>query len=415
MQILAPLMKNSIFIMSLVVGLGILVGRISIRGVSMGISGALFVGLFMGAAGWSVPSEYFNWNLMFFVVSVGLLAAEDTARVLKKYGLRFVLLSIVVTGAGALATLAAGLAFSGSASPCMIAGTYTGALTSSPGLGAALEATAGNPDVALGYSITYPFGVMAVVLFVQLAPAIFRIDVAAEREMLALERAGRSAQTSDAALGQPSASTGESAVAPDSASAATKEAAAAARPPSAPFSLLGFLVCIIGGTLLGELSLPLGPLGTVGLGTTGGALLFALFAGGFDRLGPLPMRMDRAVLSALRTISLGFFLAVVGLNAGGGALKALLEHGALLIAVGIGSALAAELAGFVLGRYVFRVNWIILAGAICGAMTSTPGLAAAIDATGTDECSAGYGAAYPVAIVCMVVFTTMLATFFRAG
>ena len=46
-------------------------------------------------------------------------------------------------------------------------------------------------------------------------------------------------------------------------------------------------------------------------------------------------------------------------------------------------------------------------------MTSTPGLAAAIDATGTDECSAGYGAAYPVAIVCMVVFTTMLAAFFR--
>ncbi len=412
MQILAPLMKNSIFVMSLAVGLGILVGRISIRGVSMGISGALFVGLFMGAAGWSVPSEYFNWNLMFFVVSVGLLAAEDTARVLKKYGLRFVLLSIVVTGAGALATLAAGLAFSGSASPCMIAGTYTGALTSSPGLGAALEATAGNPDVALGYSITYPFGVMAVVLFVQLAPAIFRIDVAAEREMLALERAGQSARAVDAAPGRTSASTG-AAPAPDSPPAATKEASAAAKQASAPFSLLSFLVCIIGGTLLGELSLPLGPLGTVGLGTTGGALLFALFAGGFDRLGPLPMRMDRAVLSALRTISLGFFLAVVGLNAGGGALKALLEHGALLIAVGIGSALAAELAGFVLGRYVFRVNWIILAGAICGAMTSTPGLAAAIDATGTDECSAGYGAAYPVAIVCMVVFTTMLATFFR--
>lgn len=412
MQILAPLMKNSIFVMSLAVGLGILVGRISIRGASMGISGALFVGLFMGAAGWSVPSEYFNWNLMFFVVSVGLLAAEDTARVLKKYGLRFVLLSIVVTGAGALATLAAGLAFSGSASPCMIAGTYTGALTSSPGLGAALEATAGNPDVALGYSITYPFGVMAVVLFVQLAPAIFRIDVAAEREMLALERAGQSALTGDAAPGRISASTG-AAPAPDSAPSATEEAPASAKQASAPFSLLSFLVCIIGGTLLGELSLPLGPLGTVGLGTTGGALLFALFAGGFDRLGPLPMRMDRAVLSALRTISLGFFLAVVGLNAGGGALKALLEHGALLIAVGIGSALAAELAGFVLGRYVFRVNWIILAGAICGAMTSTPGLAAAIDATGTDECSAGYGAAYPVAIVCMVVFTTMLATFFR--
>ncbi len=46
-------------------------------------------------------------------------------------------------------------------------------------------------------------------------------------------------------------------------------------------------------------------------------------------------------------------------------------------------------------------------------MTSTPGLGAAIDATGTDEVSAGYGGAYPVAIVCMVLFTTMLHTYFH--
>ncbi len=386
LDIIAPLMKNSLFLMSLTVALGLLLGKITIRGISMGISGALFVGLFFGAAGWSVPSEYFSWNLMFFVVAVGLLAAEDTARVIKRYGLRFVLLSIVVTGAGALATLAAGLLFSGSASPCMIAGTYTGALTSSPGLGAALEATANNPDIALGYSISYPFGVMAVVLFVQLAPHIFRIDVAKERERLALERAE---QRPVASVGVPS------------------------QGASVPFSLLSFVLCIISGTFLGEIAIPLGSLGSAGLGTTGGALLFALFAGSFERIGPLSMRMDKGVLSAIRSISLGFFLAVVGLNAGGGALRAFLDHGVLLIAVGIGAALIAELAGFFLGRYVFKINWIILAGAICGAMTSTPGLAAAIDATGTDECSAGYGAAYPVAIVCMVVFTTMLAAFFR--
>ncbi|NLM70587.1 MAG: YidE/YbjL duplication [Synergistaceae bacterium] len=385
LEIATSLMKNSLFLMSLTVGFGVLLGRITVRGINMGISGALFVGLFFGAAGYSVPSEYFTWNLMFFVVAVGLLAAEDTARVIRRYGTRFVLLSIVVTGAGALATLAAGLLFSGSASPYMIAGTYTGALTSSPGLGAALEATANNPDVALGYSIAYPFGVMAVVLFVQLAPAIFGMDVAKEREELARELED----------GSPSTAAEES------------------RSASTPFSLLSFVLCIVGGTVIGEIEVPLGSLGTVSLGTTGGALLFALFAGSFDHIGPLPMRMDKGVLSAIRSISLGYFLAVVGLNAGGGALKAFLDHGPLLIAVGIGAALAAELAGFFLGRYVFKINWIILAGAICGAMTSTPGLAAAIDATGTDECSAGYGAAYPVAIVCMVVFTTMLAAFFR--
>jgi len=383
-EFFASLMKNHLFLMSLTVALGILVGKITIRGINLGISGALFVGLFLGAKGYSVPNEFFSWNLMFFVVAVGLLAAEDTGRVLKRYGLKFILLSVAVTGAGALATLAAGLFFSGSATPNMIAGTYTGALTSSPGLGAALEATGGSPDVTIGYSVAYPFGVMAVVLFVQLIPAIFGIDVAKEKEKLALERKNAEPVSSEK------------------------------RPASVPFSLLSFVCCILGGSVLGGISIPLGTLGSVGLGTTGGALLFALGAGSFDRLGPLPMRMDKNVLSAVRAISLGFFLAVVGLNAGGGVVEAFLEHGVLLIAVGVGAALAAEMAGFFLGYYLWKINWVILAGAICGAMTSTPGLGAAIDATGTDECSAGYGAAYPVAIVCMVLFTTMLAAFFRA-
>mgnify|MGYP002682584915 CR=1 FL=1 len=65
--------------MSLTVGLGIMIGKITIRGINFGISGALFVGLFIGAFGYKVPNDYFTWNLMFFVVAVGLLAAEDTA------------------------------------------------------------------------------------------------------------------------------------------------------------------------------------------------------------------------------------------------------------------------------------------------------------------------------------------------
>ncbi len=384
MEFFASLMKNHLFLMSLTVALGILVGKISSRGINLGISGALFVGLFLGARGYTVPNDYFTWNLMFFVVAVGLLAAEDTLRVLKLYGMKFLLLSVAVTGMGALTTLILGLLFSGSASPHMIAGTYTGALTSSPGLGAALEATKGNPDVTIGYSVAYPFGVMAVVLFVQLIPALFRIDVAKERQKLASERA-RTAPPNETI-----------------------------RPESAVFSLFSFVFCILGGTLLGKIALPLGPLGSIGLGTTGGALLFSLAAGSFERIGPFPLRMDKKVLSAIRAISLGFFLAIVGLNAGGGVVKAFLEHGVLLIAVGIGAALAAEMTGFFLGWYVWKINWILLSGAICGAMTSTPGLGAAIDAAGTDEVSAGYGAAYPVAIVCMVLFTTLLHVFFRA-
>ena len=383
MEFLGALMKNHIFLMSLTVGLGLFLGKIAVRGVSLGISGALFTGLFLGALGYSVPNDYFTWNLMFFVVAVGLLAAEDTLSVVKRYGIRFVVLSVLVTGMGAMVTLLLSMVFSGTASPHMIAGTYTGALTSSPGLGAALEATGGNPDVTIGYSVAYPFGVMAVVLFVQVIPAIFRIDVEKEKMRLASEK------------GEKAAAHGDS------------------RHSSSSFSLLSFVFCVVGGTFLGRVSLPLGSFGAVSLGTTGGALLFSLAAGSFERIGPFSMRMDKKVLSAIRTISLGFFLAIVGLNAGGGVVKAFLDHGPLLIAIGICSALAAEFAGFFLGYYVWHINWIILSWAICGAMTSTPGLGAAIDATGTDECSAGYGAAYPVAIVCMVLFTTMLHTFFQ--
>jgi putative transport protein len=118
--------------------------------------------------------------------------------------------------------------------------------------------------------------------------------------------------------------------------------------------------------------------------------------------------MDRKILSALRSLSLAYFLATAGLMAGPKVIVAIRDHGVVLIAIGLGSAVISELAGFVVGRYFWKINWVLLSGAICGAMTSTPGLGAAIDATGSEDCASGYGATYPVAIVCMVLFTTLI-------
>ena len=64
--------------------------------------------------------------------------------------------------------------------------------------------------------------------------------------------------------------------------------------------------------------------------------------------------------------------------------------------------------GYLFGRYVLKLNWILLAGALCGAMTSTPGLGAAVEATGCDDVATGYGAVYPVALLSMVIFTILL-------
>ena len=357
---------------------GYLLGRVRVGHFRLGLSGALFTGLALGLGGASAPQGAFTWNLLLFVVCVGLLAAEDLRAVLRLYGMRCLALSVWVTGVGAALTYLLARSFGGGAHPLLIAGTYTGALTSSPGLGAALEATGNNPLVTVGYSVAYPFGVLAVVLFVQLAPALLGIDVAAEREALVRELRGRP----DPSLPLPH--------------------------PVAPFSLAGFLVCLLGGLLLGGVGVDLPGLGRLSLGTTGGTLLAALVAGAWGHLGSLSFRMAPEPLEAIRDLSLAFFLAAVGLQAGPQVMEAVRAHGVLLAAAGFGVALVSELAGFLLGRCVWRMNWVLLAGALCGAMTSTPGLGAAVEATGSRECAAGYGATYPLALVCMVLFTSWI-------
>lgn len=224
-EILAKLMQNQILLLSVAVASGLLLGQLKFRSISLGTSGVLFTGLAMGLMNVKISYELFNWNLMLFVVAVGLLSAEDIVLVVKKYGMKFVVLGFVVTAVGALVTYVMARMAVG-VDPLLVAGTYTGALTSSPGLGAALEATGGNPLVTVGYTIAYPFGVLAVVLFVQLAPVIFRIDVKKEREELnAIYRDFYGAGKDSPPV-----------------------------PESVPFSLLSFVVCVIFGILLGSVS-----------------------------------------------------------------------------------------------------------------------------------------------------------------
>ena len=374
---LESLLSNSIFLLSVAVFTGLVLGNLKIRGVGLGTSGALFTGIIMGWLGVKVPSVFFMWNLLIFVTAVGLLSSKDIVGVIKRYGYRFVALSVAVTAAGALATYFMALLFSGSVEPLLVGGTYTGALTSSPGLGAALEVSGGNPLITIGYTIAYPFGVVSVVLFVQLIPALLKLDLVREREILV--------NAIHDFTPAPLAGKG-----------------------SVPFTLASFVLCMIGGVLFGSITIPIPMVGDFSLGSTGGALIFALFAGAMGSIGPFPMRLDGSVLSALRTFSLAYFLAVMGIQAGPDIPRILAEHGFALVAIGAVSAIASLLAGLIVGRCFFKLNWVIFLGAIPGAMTSTPGLGAAIESTGSDECSAGYGATYPTAIFCMVLFTKLI-------
>ena len=152
------------------------------------------------------------------------------------------------------------------------------------------------------------------------------------------------------------------------------------------FMVLAFVAAI--GILIGNIKIPLGSFGEFSL-------------------GPVNFRMDQKALGTLYQTGLTFFMAVVGLRYGYDVVNSLMGSGLQLAIVAIFVEAIAVLIAFIIGHKVFKINWIILSGAIAGGCTSAPGLGAAISATGSEEPTAGYGAAQPFAILANVLLATL--------
>ena len=443
-------LMDPFILMFITVVTGLLFGKIKFGKFNFGTSGALFTGLPIGwfmlnlAKGIGedekayksattlikagvVDSGFFTLFLVLFVVAVGLLAAKDIDVVLKKYGAKFIIMGFVVTLVGAAATYGMTF-FSKDSNPYEVSGVYTGALTSSPGLAAAIEtakkhATAevarfdtmdehdkaqlfrvlgedldpattttltdeqkaqyiknAEAGIGVGHAIGYPFGVLIVIIAMNFFPKIFRIDIDAEKAQFTKEMA-------EAKAGKKS-----------------KEI------PEVTFDMIGFVfACFFGYTIgLVVIDLSFIGLGNFSLGATGGALIGSLIVGYVGKIGFINFRMNSKILGVIREVSLVFFLAIVGLKYGFAVVDALAGPGAFLGLVSLVVGVVAMMVGFIIGKYIFKINWVMLSGAICGGMTSTPGLGAAVEAVGSDDPAAGYGATYPFALLGMVIFTIVL-------
>ena len=383
MSFVEVLIENNLLIISFTVFVGILLGRLEYKGFRFGLSGALFVGLVIGHFGVTVPRTYFIISLALFVASVGLMAARDIGGVIKAHGLKFIVAGFL------MATVAAGLTYIGAqglgglgvVDPRFIEGVFTGALTSSPGLGAQLEGVGEGVGsrITIGYSVAYPFGVMAVIIFQELWPRIRDIDIEDEKRKFNESIEDLSSLES---------------------SFISKE--------SVTFSVGGFSLAVLLGGILGAIPIPLGPLGNVRLGITGGILPAALAVGYIGKIGPINTRMSHEVLSSIRSLTLALFLAVVGIDGGAGFVEAVLKSGFVLVLITLFVAIGTIAAGVLILRGIWKLDWIVTSGAITGGMTSTPGLGAAIKATGTEDVGAGYGSTYPFALLGMVIFARIL-------
>jgi putative transport protein len=172
------LLENPLLLLFLVLGGGYLVGRVSIGGFSLGISAVLFVGLGFGALhpDMRLPDLVYLLGLILFVYTVGLSAGPGFVSSFRHGGARDNVLVIIVLIAAFAATLGGArlLGMDGS----FAAGVYTGSLTNTPALAAVLQHqtdTSAPADIdqavaepVIGYSMSYPFGVLGMVLAVYL-------------------------------------------------------------------------------------------------------------------------------------------------------------------------------------------------------------------------------------------------------
>ncbi len=170
------LIDNPVLLLFIVIGVGGALGSVRVKGVALGPAAALFVGLAFSAFDErlaNTPLVVSQIGLALFIYTVGLASGPSFLAELRRGGARVLIGVTVLLGlvAAGVAALAAGLDFDAGAR----AGLFAGSLTNTPALSAAIEALAPKiaegtvTDPVVGYSLAYPFGVIAMLVAAHLA------------------------------------------------------------------------------------------------------------------------------------------------------------------------------------------------------------------------------------------------------
>ncbi|MBN2665379.1 MAG: putative transporter [Bacteroidales bacterium] len=186
---------HTIILYSVVIAAGVFLGKIKIWGVSLGITFVLFAGILMGHLGFTASHKVIefvrDFGLILFVFSIGLQVGPGFFASFRKGGLTLNLLAAAIVIMGGLTTLIIHF-LSGTPIPELV-GVMSGAVTNTPGLGAAQNAlaqvasgTEGEviPDIGLGYAVAYPFGVLGIIITMILIKKMMGVDVKQELEIL---------------------------------------------------------------------------------------------------------------------------------------------------------------------------------------------------------------------------------------
>ncbi len=527
-EVIAFLNNQQIFSLFIIISIGYFLGKIKVKGFSFESSAILFVAMFAGHLGIKLPSSIKILGLLFFIYSIGLQAGPRFFSFFKKEGKILNLFAFLIVTSGALATIFAIIFLH--INHKIAIGLFAGALTSTPGLAAAQEATGSNLT-SVGYGIAYPFGVIGVILFIKVLP--YFVKYKEKRNETENEKANIKFQhnivKNPAIFGKTlrelsfrtmtgcvisRIKRGESTFIPKPSTKllkgdivrvvgtennlknATNFLGGISKQPIdkgenitvkrfvvtnketigktiREIALNSYLdatitrirrsgiefpamlnhklewgdrITVVGekkvmnkikeifgddikaleegniysvilgmviGIMLGMIPVSIGNILSIKIGITGGILLSGLILSNIGKTGPIIWRAPGPIIHLVRELGLVFFLAVVGVNAGSSFLTIIKSKGISLLMAGAIITVSPLIFSTIFNKLITRFSQSKLGGILAGGMTSTPGLSAAIGNSKSEEPLIYYASVYPVAMISMIIWAKILATFFK--
>ena len=398
-----------------IIAVGFAFGRITVKGVSLGDAAVFIAALVFGAlfyesleAQLTVKTIAGNVSyasnalkivealgLVLFVTSVGFIAGPKFFGNMKRNFKSYVLLGFVIILAGALSAAACiGMGeIVGYGSNiteqdgfvAMIVGLLSGSLTSTPAFSAAKATAAAEYEalVSVGHGIAYIFGVIGVVLFVQLIPKLTKANMEEERAKIVIAETGERKTFTGKLLHLDGHGLGV------------------------------FALAAVCGYVVGQIKIPLSGEGLSGtcfsLTTTGGCLLVSLVFGHFGRIGKLSIMPDTHTLKLFRELGLVLFLVGAGIPGGAEFVE---NFDVMYFVYGAFMTIVPMIVGFIFAKYVLKLPLLNSLGSLTGGMTSTPALGTLIGTAGTEDVAAAYAATYPIALIAVVLASQFLIILF---
>ena len=378
---------STVLMLAISIFAGLLLGKLKIKGVTLGITWVLFVGIALSACGVSLNHDMLHvikeLGLILFVTAVGMQVGPGFFKSFKKGGLAMNLMALVNVALGVVITVI--IAKLANQELTDMAGVYTGAITNTPGLSAAQQAVnelgidGASDRLAAGYAVAYPLAVVGMIVTCILLRPLCRIDLGKE-------------PVREDTLEAPAAKTATSAA------------------QRHKINLVPIFIFIALGIVLGSIPIPVGMSAPVKLGLAGGPLVVALIGSwlGVKKGWFTTEFTDSHGVWTLREVGIALFLAGVGLSAGADFVGTVKVH-YMWVVYGVIITMVPPLLVGLFCRLVLKTNYYTLMGMIGGMHTDPPTLAFAntVAPEGCKLPNMGYATVYPLTMF-LRIFTAQL-------